>query len=159
MSDLAAFLFPVALVALVVIAIARALSPPRAKRICKEFGLDPKTHKLLGDDLGQKRGRIFLRADGVVGVPDAVFRDTAHDSLVIGEAKSRRFRGHIKDYERFQLILYMGASRRKFRNASVAGVFRFGCGSTIAMPFDEAVYRELIALIPRYKAALSARPK
>ena len=122
----------------------------RSDRICGLFGLDPEEYQLVASDLGGGKDKIFIRNDGVVGVPDAIFRSLTDDSIIVGEAKSRRYRGSVSDYERYQVTLYLGASRRRFRNVS-QGLIRYGCGTCVPIPFQEEAYWRLINLIPDYR--------
>lgn len=122
----------------------------RSERMCRLFKLDPDQYELVGSDLGGSKKKIFLRADGVVGVPDAVFRHRTDKSIVVGEAKRRRFRGTLTDYERYQATLYLGLAHRKYR-AEVRGVMRYGCGRTVEVEPDGLLYRELVARVPEYR--------
>jgi hypothetical protein len=122
----------------------------RSERLCRLFKLDPDEYELVGSDLGGSKKKIFLRADGIVGVPDAVFRHRSDKSIVVGEAKRRRYRGALTDYERYQATLYLGLAHRKYR-ADVRGVMRYGCGRTFEVEPDALLYRELVARVPEYR--------
>ena len=122
----------------------------RSDRMCRLFGLDPSEYQLIGSDLGGGRDKLFLRGDGVVGAPDAVFRRRSDGEIVVGEAKSRRYRGSVSTYERYQVILYLGVSRRRYRRR-VRGLIRYGCGTCVPLAFEETTYQNLIALIPEYR--------
>jgi hypothetical protein len=126
----------------------------RSTRLCNEFGLDPTRYSLLGSDLGGSKDKVFLRVDGIVGVPDAVFLDRSDKSIVIGEAKSRRYARRPTKYERYQVQLYIGAARKKY-NKDARGVIRYGCGARVPVTFDNAEYQFLLQQIPRCRAALN----
>jgi hypothetical protein len=135
---------------LVALAYASRKKTSREERLCTLFGLESDNHELLGSDLGGAKDKIFLRGDGVVGVPDALFRRREDRSIVVGEAKKRRFNGNVTDYERFQVVLYLGLAQRKFRQQASA-VLRYGCGTCVPIEPDPECYRWLISTIPAYR--------
>jgi len=142
----------VAIVIAVVVAYRRQ-STSRSDRLCQLFDLEPGKHQLIGSDLGGSKDKVFLRADGVVGAPDAVFRRIEDRSIVIGEAKRRRLTGGPTTYERYQVMLYLGLARRKF-GTDVQGVLRYGCGRVVSVEFDTNLYAELVSLLPDYHRAV-----
>lgn len=115
------------------------------------FGLDPDQYEVLGYDLGRRPRKVFLRADGLVGVPDALFRHRGDRHLVIGEFKSRRYRGQLRDYECYQMTLYQGVAQRRYRQPA-RGLFRFGCGRVVEHAFDPATYSRLLPLANELRA-------
>lgn len=119
--------------------------------LCDVFELPATEYTLIGTDLGGSENRVFLRADQVVGVPDAIFR--GRGSIIIGEAKSRHYRGHLTDYENYQVQLYMGAASRTYRKPCRAKI-RYGCGSVVPVEFDQSIYDRLLRLIPSCQDAL-----
>jgi len=119
--------------------------------MCKLFELDADCFKLVGSDLGGSKNPLKLIEDGLIGVPDAVFRCIREERFVVGEAKSRRYRGYITPYERFQLTLYLGMAAKRF-NMPVAGRLRYGCGTVVQINSDSATYQTLLDLLPRYRS-------
>lgn len=141
----------VILAILALLFVSRSRSQARNHRMCILFGLDPSEYDLLGSDLGGGRDKVYLRANGVVGVPDAVFRHRRTRHIVVGEAKKRRVgRNGVTKYERFQVILYIGAAESKYRK-NVSAIIHYGCGTLIPIDSDRATYRRLIGLIPEYR--------
>ena len=142
-----------AILAMVVLAIATtsiALHARRKRyteRICRRWGLDPARVRVIASDLGRHRASWSLRADGLVGNPDAIFRDRATRRLIVGEAKSQHYRGAITPYEHYQVTLYLGMVRRLYRQPATA-VLLFGNGRQVPLDFDAALYRRLLALLP-----------
>ena len=73
-----AVLFGLAL-CLAAFTVARALLAPRrssaarAGDLCRSFGLDPAQYRVLGADVGGYPTPFSIRADGLIGRPDAVF--------------------------------------------------------------------------------------
>ena len=128
----------------------------RSDHLCRIFGLDSEEYALLGSDLGDGADKVWLEEDGLVGIPDAVFEHLPSGDIVVGEAKSRYFRGHITDYERFQLTLYMGMVARSY-GVPVAGFLRFGCGKVIPFDCDVELYRSLLDAVPDCDVALMER--
>ena len=122
----------------------------RSSRICRLFDLDPQEYSLIGSDLGGSADKLFLRADGVVGAPDAIFRHNESGTIVVGEAKRRRYRGTTSDYELYQVVLYQGLAHRRYRTA-VRGLLRYGCGRVVQIDPDGELYRNLIGLLPEYR--------
>ncbi len=127
-----------------------------ADRICRRWGLDPSRVRVIASDLGRHRASWSLRADGLVGNPDVLVRDRATRHLVVGEAKSRHFRGSITPYERYQVTLYLGMVRRLYRQPATA-VLLFGNGRRVPVEFDPALYNRLLALLPDCQRAYARR--
>lgn len=121
-------------------------------RICRRWGLDPAHVRVIASDLGRHRATWSLRADGLVGNPDALFRDRTSGRFIVGEAKSRHYRGSITPYERYQVTLYLGMVERLYRRQARA-ILLYGNGRRVPLDFDEALYRRLLALIPRCRQA------
>ncbi|HRP05612.1 MAG TPA: hypothetical protein PLV87_11935, partial [Opitutaceae bacterium] len=122
-----------------------------ADHVFRLFGLNPAEYELVGYDLGNRPRKLFLRADGLVGVPDAVFRHRTDGHVVIGEFKSRSYRGRITDYERFQMTLYEGVAQRRYRRPA-RGLFAFGSGGVVEHSFDPDTYARLLPLADDLRA-------
>ena len=92
-----AVLFGLAL-CLAAFTVARALLAPRrssaarAGDLCRSFGLDPAQYRVLGADVGGYPTPFSIRADGLIGRPDAVFISNDGGVVVVGEIKSRNHR-------------------------------------------------------------------
>lgn len=138
------------LIVLVVVYAQRWRSETRGSRICQLFGLDPAEYELVGTDLGGSKDKVYLKGDGLAGVPDAVFRHRSTRAILIGEAKSRRFNGAVSRYEEYQVVLYMGLARRRYR-VPVSALIRYGCGHLVPLELDPDTYSGLVSLIPRYR--------
>ena len=91
--------------------------------------------------------------DGLAGAPDVIFRIRGTGAIVMGEAKSRHYRGSITPYERHQVTLYLGVAMRLYRRP-VAAILLYGNGRLVHLDFDEDLYRSLLALIPRCRQAM-----
>ena len=76
-----------------------------------------------------------------------MFLDPAAGERIIGEAKSRRFRGRITDYERYQVTLYLGLVQVQY-GLPARGLLRYGCGRVVPIEFDPDLYDHLISLQP-----------
>lgn len=122
------------------------------------FGLNTSEYELLGYDLGSRPKKVFLRADGLVGVPDAVFKHRADHHVLIGEFKSRAYRGHLTDYERYQMTLYQGVAQRRYRQRA-RGLFAFGCGRVVEHAFDPNTYAQLLPLANKLRSLDVRRPR
>ncbi len=109
-------------------------------RICRRWGLDPDRVRVVASDLGRHRATWSLRADGLVGNPDVLFRDRGNGRLIVGEAKGRHYRGSV--------TLYLGMVERLYRRPATA-ILLYGNGRLVRLDFDEGLYRRLVALIPR----------
>ena len=116
-----------------------------ASRICRRWGLDPGDVAVLSSDLGRHRSDRRLIADGLVGSPDVLFRDRRRRQIVVGEAKSRHYRGSITTYERYQVTLYCGMAQRLYRRP-VRAIILYGNGHRVPLAFDEGLYRDLLAV-------------
>ena len=142
---------------LVVVALGRqALHRPsaaRAEDLCRSFGLDPARYRVLGADVGDFATPFGVNADGLIGRPDAVFISCDRAEVIIGEVKSRHHRGRISEYERYQMTLYLGAVRERFRHQSVRGLLRFH-DAVVESRFEESTYQRLLNLIPDCRRAL-----
>ena len=129
--------------------------PPRTReqRLCRVFRLAPQHVTLKGSDLAGGQDKLFLRGDGLVGVPDALFVHRDNGEIIIGEAKSRYHRGVITDYERYQITLYMGVAGGN-TGRRVRGLLRYGCGTVVAIRFDVDLYQRLLFQVPACRQAL-----
>ena len=150
---------PVTLIAgtaiLAMLGVAIALHVRRRRysaRICRRWGLDPASVRVIASDLGRHRASWSLRADGLVGNPDALFRDRGNGRLIVGEAKSRHYKGSVTPYERYQVTLYLGMVERLYRRPAAA-ILLYGNGRRVPLDFDEDLYSRLLALIPRCRQA------
>ena len=125
-------------------------------RICARWGLDPSTVRVLSSDLASHRSNKALLADGLAGNPDVLFRDGRTRQVIVGEAKSRHFKGTVTSYERYQVILYLGMVNRTYRQP-VKAILLYGNGRRVPLQFDENLYRHLLAQIPACRQAMAKR--
>ena len=125
-------------------------------RICRRWGLDPARVRVIASDLGRHRSTWSLRADGLVGKPDVIFRDRTARCLVVGEAKSRHCKGDITPYERYQVTLYLGMAMRLYR-MPVSAIVLFGNGRRVPVEFDPALYERLLTLLPECRRSAGRR--
>ena len=125
-------------------------------RICRRWGLDPARVRVIASDLGRHRATWSIRADGLVGNPDVIFRDRSARRLVVGEAKSRHCKGDITPYERYQVTLYLGMAKRFYRMPASA-IILFGNGRRVPVEFDPALYERLLALLPECRRSAARR--
>ncbi|MDE0417634.1 MAG: hypothetical protein OXI95_11955 [bacterium] len=125
-----------------------------AARICRRWGLDPGEVSVLSSDLARHRSDRRLMADGLVGSPDVLFRDRRRRQIVVGEAKSRHYRGEVTPYERFQATLYCGMAHRLYRRP-VTAILLYGNGRRVPLAFDEGLYRQLLARREECRRAMS----
>jgi hypothetical protein len=133
----------------------RARRPaPTEARLAAEFGLPPAGYRVLGADVGGYERQYLVEADGLRGLPDAVFESS--NELVVGDVKTRRFRGAVSAYERYQMTLYIGMLRRRFPGRAVRGAIRYR-DAVIAIPFDEELYRWLLSRAPELRQRLPSR--
>ena len=128
----------------------------RSQELCRRWGLDEATHRVISCDLGRGRSRKPLLADGLAGNPDVLFRDTRQRRLIVGEAKSRNYRGTITPYERYQVTLYSGMVARLYCRP-VSAIILYGNDRRVALEFDEDLYRWLLARAPTCRNALARR--
>ena len=104
---------------------------------------------LLGADVGGYPTPFSIRADGLIGRPDAVFIANDGGVVVVGEIKSRNHRGgEVTDYERFQMLLYLGTLHTRFRGQQIRGLLRYR-DRVVAAAFDEKTYRRVRRVRPR----------
>jgi len=144
-----------ACLALVALVRRRRSSTVSAAELCRAFGLDPVRYRVLGADVGGFRVPFDVRADGLIGRPDAVFRAKDRDEVVVGEVKSRRHQGRITRYERYQMTLYQGAVRAQLRTEAVRGLLRYR-DRIVEAPFCAHTYRDLLSLKSEYRQARGA---
>lgn len=116
-------------------------------RICRRWGLDPARIRVIASDLGRQRATWSLRTDGLAGNPDVIFRDRATRHIIIGETKSRHYKGSITPYELYQVTLYLGMAVSLYRQPARA-ILLFGNHRRVPVEFDQATYRHLLALLP-----------
>ena len=139
------------LAVLIVSLIARRRSP---RDIVRRWGLDPASCRVLASDLARHGSRPSLVADGLAGSPDALMRERREGTIIVGEAKSRHYRGRVTPYEYYQVTLYLGMAKRLYRRP-VRAILLYGNGRLVPLEFDEDLYRRLLALIPRCRRAMA----
>ena len=135
----------------------------RGKRLAEtelftKFELDAAEYRLISTDLGGEDPKVFLSAEDIVGVADAMFRSRRHPVLVVGEAKSRRYRGRMRRREYYQMILYLGAARRQFPRLRATGRLSYA-DAVVPVEFDEATFRQLLSMVPELRQFLAEHPK
>lgn len=110
-----------------------------------KFGLSPGAYTLLSSDLGDSAPRQMLRGNGVNGEPDALFAAKAGRKIVVGEFKSRKYRGFVRPYEFFQTMLYMGMARQTHGAQEATGVIAYA-DERVQVYFDQAVFDAIVDL-------------
>lgn len=133
------------LIALAIFYIARRSRLGLEDQVLQLFDLDAERFEVLGFDLGDGSRKVMLRGDGLIGAPDAIFKRRHDGCIVIGDYKARRFRGQPSTYERYQMVLYMGVARRRYRRP-VAGLLSYGCGHVEPVAFEPETYAWLLTL-------------
>ena len=58
----------------------------RQQDIVRRWGLDPASCRVLASGLARHMSRPSLVADGLVGSPDALMRERAEGTIIVGEA-------------------------------------------------------------------------
>jgi hypothetical protein len=132
-----------------------AASPADDQALCRAFALDPQRYRVLGADVGGYPRKFYIRADGLIGCPDAVF--LSHDDLeiVCGEVKARHHRSAMTDYERFQMVLYQGTLAAMHPGRRIRGLVRYRDRVTEAQ-FCPKTYRRLLGLRAECRQARSS---
>ena len=133
----------VALLLLVVVFFLRKSSAPHD--IFGKFGLSPGAFTLISSDLGDSAPRQMLRGNGVSGEPDALFTAKSGRKIVVGEYKSRKFKGFVRPYEFFQTMLYMGMARQIHNVSEAMGVIAYA-DQRVQIHFDQDVYDAIVGL-------------
>jgi hypothetical protein len=110
-----------------------------------KFGLSPGAFTLVSSDLGDSAPRKMLRGSGVAGEPDALFSAKAARKVVVGEFKSRKFKGFVRPYEFFQTILYMGMAKQTHGAHDAHGVIAYA-DARVQVYFDQAVFDAIVDL-------------
>lgn len=106
---------------------------------------------LIGTDLIEKGKPFRLGNRKVVGQPDALIFNLLTWSLIVCEYKSRvNNSGHITDYERYQVITYMGLAKR-FWCWRVKGIVLYGKSTLVEVHFDKSMYKRLLGLVAEVK--------
>ena len=122
-------------------------------RLARRWNLDPAAVSVVASDLGRHRSSRPMVVDGLAGAPDVIFRMRGTGGIVIGEAKSRHYRGTITPYERHQVTLYLGMAKGLYRRP-VTAILLYGNGRLVPLEFDVDLYSSLLALIPRCRQAM-----
>lgn len=117
--------------------------------IHSRFGVRESTHRLISTDLGNAKGRIKLSRFGINGIADAVFESVIGKEILVGEFKSRKYRGQVRLYEFYQVILYMGHLKAQYPHHKVLGCLAYA-DSRVQVNFDPAVYEALLGLREEY---------
>lgn len=113
------------------------------------FAVPLHRSRLVAADIGGRRPKVFYW-NGIRGTPDAAFimRRGLRRHGVVCDYKSRRFNGRISDYERYQIILYMGIFRALYRLPSVEGRIRYA-DQLVTIAWDSATFNWLVGLRQR----------
>lgn len=132
-----------ACIALVVVYL--VLSFKAGSAIHKRFGINARTYELLSSDLGESEGRLRMKRHQVSGIADAVFRHKRKPEIVVGEFKSRTYRGEVKLAEFYQVILYIGHLAEMHPDCRVTGVLSYP-NKRVTVNQDSKLYADLIGL-------------
>lgn len=114
-------------------------------RVLSTFCLDSKEHALIASDLGNRKDKMFLSYKGVTGSPDAIFRALKGRHILVGEFKGRQFRNHVRLYEYYQVILYIGLAQLRYKRPA-GGLIAYSDGHVIPIAFDSALFNGLMKL-------------
>lgn len=129
-----------------------------ADKVFELFSVDPAEYELLGFDLGDGSQKITLKGLGLIGAPDALFCRLSDGRLLVGDFKTRRFRGSPSRYERYQMTLYMGVASYQY-GVPADAVLRYACGHLESVHFDVRCFEDLRAQIgPLRKAEAEFGP-
>ena len=123
------------------------------KEIVRRWGLDPATCRVLAADLASHKSRPSLVVDGLAGSPDVLIRERASGTVIVGEAKSRHYRGRVTPYEHYQVTLYLGMAHRIYRRP-VRAILLYGNHRRVPIEFDEGLYRHLLHQLPACRRAM-----
>lgn len=110
-----------------------------------KFGVSSLTFTLVSSDLGRSSSGNRLTAFGITGEADAVFRSRNGNQIIVGEFKSRKYKGYVRPYEFFQTILYIGLARDHFSASKASGVIAYADGK-VEIAFDQAVFDALVSM-------------
>ena len=119
-------------------------------RIKNHFQL-PIYSILIGTDLMEKGKPFRLGNSKVVGQPDALIFTPLTWSLIVCEYKSRaNISCRVTDYERYQVITYMGLAKT-FWCWRVKGIVLYGKSTLVEVHFDKSMYKRLLGLVAEVK--------
>ncbi len=130
---------------LIIIVICTASNRSADHEIFSKFGVSPTGFILASSDLGGSSAGNRLSGYGITGEADAVFQSRNKKQLVVGEFKSRKYKGYVRPYELFQTILYMGLALRHYDAQSVTGVIAYA-DNKVEVAFDKTVFDALVEL-------------
>ncbi len=121
-----------------------------------KFGLSPATYRIVSSDLGDSSPRKRLYGRGVAGEPDALFLGASQSHMVVGEFKSRKYKGYVRPREFYQISLYLGLALQHHRPKTISGVLAYA-DHRVEVEFDAEVYAALIDLRPELLSSLKHR--
>lgn len=123
----------------------------RARRqLLDLFGLDPREWRAVGSDLhGRELPAKKLAAEGVAGVPDAIFVHRRQRRVLVGDLKNRSA-STPSAYERYQLVLYQGLAAASYPKLAPEGVIRYK-NQLLLIPFERGLYDRLLGLRDEYR--------
>ena len=113
--------------------------------IYRKFGVSSVSFTLVSSDLGRSSSGRRLTAFGITGEADAVFISKSGQQVVVGEFKSRKFKGYVRPYELFQVMLYIGLAQHFFGASKASGVIAYADGK-VHIAFDQAVFDALVGM-------------
>jgi hypothetical protein len=110
---------------------------------CELFELNPNRTRFLNLDLAGVKGKPYIM-NHVVGVPDCVCKTKWRDTRVIlvGEVKGRKAYNRPRNYEIYQLQMYMAMVAKKHRT-KVVGVLAYKDG-IIEVAFDQRIVDDMM---------------
>lgn len=99
----------------------------------------------IGSDIGGNNTPYYINKKNVHGAPDALFFNLFTLRFIVGEYKSRVYRGHVTSRERYQVILYVGLIS-PFLWPRCRGYIVYGCGTVIYVPYVRKTFKALLGL-------------
>lgn len=117
----------VAAVLVLVLVISRSLrhTPTGRQDPLRVFCLPREQWTVIGGDIGSIAKPIHLHGQQSAGTPDALFEHVDGHALLIGELKSRRYRGQVRWREFFQVQHYALLARRRWRGKRILVRIRY----------------------------------
>jgi hypothetical protein len=124
------------------------------RALFKLFGVSPSKYRLLATNLIWPGRSIKLRKNKLGGTPGTVFLKRTGETACLCQYKPRIFKGRAKVRERYEMLLFMGLMKEKYKLEDIQGAIRYHDHLEL-FNFEPAIYKNLLNMQNEYREAIS----
>lgn len=123
------------------------------RRLFKLCGVPTSSYRLLGTTLLGFGRPVKLRSHDLNGIPSTVFLKKNGKSAYVCHFNPRFFKGRVKVRERYQMLLFMGLVKERFRPEKVQGAICYQ-DHLEGIAFEPAIYQQLLDMRDEFSIAV-----